>query len=228
MKGARGVLINITGGYDMTLYEVDEAANRIRDDIDSEANIIFGSTFDEKLNGRMRVSVVATGIGAVTQTISIPQNAPIQQSTPQTDSFSPQTPSFNHFTTQPPEQRDNQFSDPVAPTLNMSEERKVQEQALTESNIQEQANETHLTVEEPTSNGQTESPVFNALKSHDHPSTTQKERKPSLFERFTGARNKPAHHTQSDDTQLETSESTETEDNADYLDIPSFLRRNNS
>lgn len=63
MKGARGVLINITGGYDMTLYEVDEAANRIRDDVDPDANIIFGSTFDERLNGRMRVSVVATGIG---------------------------------------------------------------------------------------------------------------------------------------------------------------------
>lgn len=63
MKGAKGVLINITGGYDMTLYEVDEAANRIRDEVDPEANIIFGSTFDEKLNGQIRVSVVATGIG---------------------------------------------------------------------------------------------------------------------------------------------------------------------
>ncbi len=63
MNGARGVLINITGGFDMTLYEVDEAANRIRDEVDPEANIIFGSTFDEKLNGSIRVSVVATGIG---------------------------------------------------------------------------------------------------------------------------------------------------------------------
>lgn len=64
MKGARGVLVNITGGYDMTLYEVDEAANRIREEVDQEANIIFGSTFDEKLNGKIRVSVVATGIDA--------------------------------------------------------------------------------------------------------------------------------------------------------------------
>ncbi|MDR1475888.1 MAG: cell division protein FtsZ [Holosporales bacterium] len=63
LQGARGVLINITGGYDMTLYEVDEAANRIRDEVDSDANIIFGSTFDDRLNGRIRVSVVATGIG---------------------------------------------------------------------------------------------------------------------------------------------------------------------
>jgi hypothetical protein len=49
MKGARGVLINITGGLDMTLFEVDEAANRIREEVDPDANIIFGSTFDEKL-----------------------------------------------------------------------------------------------------------------------------------------------------------------------------------
>lgn len=64
MKGARGVIINITGGYDMTLFEADEACNRIRDEIDPEANIIFGSTFDESLEGVMRVSVVATGIEA--------------------------------------------------------------------------------------------------------------------------------------------------------------------
>ena len=64
MKGARGVLINITGGPDMTLYEVDEAANRIRDEVDADANIIFGSIFDESLEGRIRVSVVATGIDA--------------------------------------------------------------------------------------------------------------------------------------------------------------------
>src|SRR5262245_20782445 len=64
MKGARGILINITGGSDMTLFEVDEAANRIREEVDPEANIIFGSTFDENLSGRMRISVVATGIDA--------------------------------------------------------------------------------------------------------------------------------------------------------------------
>jgi cell division protein FtsZ len=64
MKGARGVLINITGSTDMTLFEVDEAANRIREEVDPDANIIFGSTFDERLAGRMRISVVATGIDA--------------------------------------------------------------------------------------------------------------------------------------------------------------------
>ncbi|MEL6962789.1 MAG: cell division protein FtsZ [Pseudomonadota bacterium] len=62
MKGARGVLINITGGTDMTLFEVDEAANRVREEVDPEANIIVGSTLDESMDGQMRVSVVATGI----------------------------------------------------------------------------------------------------------------------------------------------------------------------
>ena len=62
MKGAKGMLINITGGADMTLFEVDEAANRVRDEVDPEAYIIFGSTFDESLEGSIRVSVVATGI----------------------------------------------------------------------------------------------------------------------------------------------------------------------
>ncbi|WP_323990685.1 cell division protein FtsZ [Nguyenibacter sp. L1] len=62
MAGARGLLINITGGEDMTLYEVDQAANRIREEVAEDANIIFGSAIDESLNGRIRVSVVATGI----------------------------------------------------------------------------------------------------------------------------------------------------------------------
>jgi cell division protein FtsZ len=64
MKGARGVLINITGGPDMTLFEVDQAANRIRAEVDSDANIIFGGTLLENMEGRLRVSVVATGIEA--------------------------------------------------------------------------------------------------------------------------------------------------------------------
>lgn len=62
MKGAQGVIINVTGGYDMTLFEADEACNRIRDEVDPNANIIFGATFDENMDGYMRVSIVATGI----------------------------------------------------------------------------------------------------------------------------------------------------------------------
>lgn len=64
LKGARAVLVNITGGMDLSLYEVDEAVNRIRDEVDPEANIIFGSTFADSMEGKMRISVVATGIDA--------------------------------------------------------------------------------------------------------------------------------------------------------------------
>ncbi len=63
MHGAKGVLINITGGSDITLFEIDEAASRIKEEVDEDANIIFGSSFDETLEGKIRVSIVATGIG---------------------------------------------------------------------------------------------------------------------------------------------------------------------
>jgi cell division protein FtsZ len=63
MKGASGLLVSITGGNDLTLYEVDEAASRIREEADPEANIIVGATFDDELDGSIRVSVVATGLG---------------------------------------------------------------------------------------------------------------------------------------------------------------------
>jgi cell division protein FtsZ len=88
MKGAKGVLINITGGLDMTLHEVDEAANRIREEVDADANIIFGSTFDATMQGRMRVSVVATGIAAMASQqpapnyLSLDMNRPVQTGQP--------------------------------------------------------------------------------------------------------------------------------------------------
>ncbi len=74
MKGARGLLISITGGNDLTLYEVDEAASRIRGEVDEEANIILGATFDAALDGVVRVSVVATGIdqASIEKIASIP------------------------------------------------------------------------------------------------------------------------------------------------------------
>ena len=84
MAGARGLLINITGGDDMTLFEVDQAANRIREEVAEDANIIFGSAIDETLTGRIRVSVVATGIDTpVPQTDSrLHEKVPVQASQP--------------------------------------------------------------------------------------------------------------------------------------------------
>jgi cell division protein FtsZ len=71
MKGAQGLLISITGGRDLTLFEVDEAATRIREEVDPDANIILGATFDEALEGLIRVSVVATGIDRGVQSVDL-------------------------------------------------------------------------------------------------------------------------------------------------------------
>ncbi|NIZ59554.1 cell division protein FtsZ [Sedimentitalea sp. CY04] len=84
LRGAKGVLINITGAGDLTLFELDEAANRIREEVDPEANIIVGSTLDTAMEGKMRVSVVATGIDAVearqeTPVPRRPMSAPLKQ-----------------------------------------------------------------------------------------------------------------------------------------------------
>ena len=84
LRGAKGVLINVTGSHDLTLFELDEAANRIREEVDPDANIIVGSTLDTKMEGVMRVSVVATGIDAteVVGDVPVPRrrmSAPLTQ-----------------------------------------------------------------------------------------------------------------------------------------------------
>jgi cell division protein FtsZ len=110
LKGARGVLINITGGYDMTLFELDEAANHIRQEVDPDANIIVGSTFDESLEGVMRVSVVATGIEA--EAVSAPR--------PQTTGF---------FTAVPPAQAP-QSNGPTVVRVNNGREPQVHQPSV--------------------------------------------------------------------------------------------------
>ena len=83
MRGAKGLLISITGGRDLTLFEVDEAATRIREEVDQDANIILGATFDEELEGVIRVSVVATGIDKTAEQIASPPVA-LRQAPPKT------------------------------------------------------------------------------------------------------------------------------------------------
>lgn len=122
MRGARGVLINITGGVDMTLFEVDSAANRIREEVgDTDANIIFGSTFNPELNGIIRVSVVATGIDADQMTVGKSQTIPVVIATKSTineivnnESVSTETiieeiPSFAHYDNQQDDAADSEI-----------------------------------------------------------------------------------------------------------------------
>jgi cell division protein FtsZ len=89
MKGARGLLISITGGKDLTLFEVDEAATRIREEVDQDANIIVGATFDEALDGVIRVSVVATGIEQAAIARAVTASPPSAPSAPTASPTSP-------------------------------------------------------------------------------------------------------------------------------------------
>ena len=102
MKGARGVLINITGGSDLTLFEVDEAANRIREEVDPDANIIFGSAFSDELEGKIRVSVVATGINqegmAKIRATSVLSQEAKKESSSSVESFFGLNPAADHRT----------------------------------------------------------------------------------------------------------------------------------
>jgi cell division protein FtsZ len=75
LKGAKAVLVNVTGGYDMTLLEVDEAANAISAEVDDDANIIFGAAFDPELEGKIRVAVVATGMEGSAQHATDPRRS---------------------------------------------------------------------------------------------------------------------------------------------------------
>jgi cell division protein FtsZ len=86
MKGAKGLVISITGGKDLTLYEVDEAATRIREEVDQDANIIVGATFDEALEGIIRISVVATGIDQAAVSRSTPAETRLAELTHKTRS----------------------------------------------------------------------------------------------------------------------------------------------
>jgi len=95
LRGAKAVLVNVTGGLDMTLLEVDEAANAISEQVDPEGNIIFGAAFDPSLAGRIRVSVVATGMDGASMSVieprparAAPQPAPIRFAASQAEAFS--------------------------------------------------------------------------------------------------------------------------------------------
>jgi len=119
MKGAKGLLISITGGRDLTLFEVDEAATRIREEVDQDANIILGATFDEALEGVIRVSVVATGIDKAAVDIAVP---PIQLRQPIKPAVRPAPAAETRPAPQPVQEVSmSRAADPVAEAIRMAE-----------------------------------------------------------------------------------------------------------
>lgn len=248
MSGARGVLINITGGFDMTLYEVDEAANRIRDEVDPEANIIFGSTFDEKLNGSIRVSVVATGIGQMRGN-QFAQPTQATRTEPAMPSFATRDFSFpsTTFTTKPQqfteapkaettqEEVKAKFGEDTEETPIESNIASIGEETLTDSGMND-LTETAPNIEETTvkdeaileeAEAELKPTIGATLKASPEPQVERK-KATSLFERFTGvSRNKTTSaDTKSSVSVISTPDSTADLD-ADVLEIPAFLRRGN-
>ncbi|WP_217569454.1 cell division protein FtsZ [Mesorhizobium sp. GbtcB19] len=120
MKGAKGLLISITGGRDLTLFEVDEAATRIREEVDQDANIILGATFDEELEGVIRVSVVATGIDKSAAEIAA---APISIRAPQKPAGRPAAAPVAEIRPAPVQQQvyEPRAVDPVAEAIQLAE-----------------------------------------------------------------------------------------------------------
>ncbi|MBL0942341.1 MAG: cell division protein FtsZ [Alphaproteobacteria bacterium] len=207
MKGAKGVLISITGGMDMTLFEVDEAANDIRDKVEADANIIFGSTFDERLNGRIRVSVVATGID--------------QEYTPNILSSGPQ--SKDSFNFKKPQDQDfsEQTSDFMEdPTIALEP---IEDQAArsAQENI-ESENSIEFNEEDSISLG-------SDLGAYQSQVTTKRS---GFFERFSRSfkTEKPAARLQAQQPALRVRTSSpasnfESPKESDVSDIPAFLRK---
>ncbi len=227
MKGARGVLINITGGYDMTLYEVDEAANRIREDVDSEANIIFGSTFDERLNGRMRVSVVATGIGGSVSTAAQMQRMPAPSTINESISVTRPVTSgnvfsaFSGFNQSPTQGPITSFQDPAHEATDFHTQQQADEAFENYANTQE-GHDTQP--EELTSIDHQVKGYNDPIQAIDHPHQPQeKKRSPSLFERFTGVSRKTSQQGPMIETNFGQQQAPEKKD--DLIDIPAFLRR---
>ena len=220
MKGAKGVLINITGGYDMTLYEVDEAANRVRENADPDANIIFGSTFDEKLNGRIRVSVVATGIGSTLAQQAAWRHATAAEQTssspyPNKSGVQPlSSDPFQSMKQSIPSEAD------LPPLSSMAEE-----PAMPLGGVQQD----YYAHQPATAPLNEHGPSYHQAPVHSEPPVkTERKRSPSLFERFTGVSRQRSQEEASMAEQTAKAQSSEEDRDHDVLDIPAFLRRGNN
>ena len=143
LKGAKGLIINITGGKDITLYEVDEAANRIKQEVDEEANIIYGTTCDDRLEGLVRVSIVATGIEAnnvisakpIDSYVPISINNDVYKETLHEESQDTQTVNLSESEQQDQtEEHFSKFENPQSQSEILTDESNVNESNLDEEN----------------------------------------------------------------------------------------------
>jgi cell division protein FtsZ len=221
MKGARGVLISVTGGMDMTLFEVDEAANLIRDQVEVDANIIFGSTFDEKLNGRIRVSVVATGIDLNNPLVSVSSSTK-PSTTVETPAIMPTVESELEMT--------NDFTSGMESLSSVEEQDDIYDQLSNYSSRNDQPENGYSTLTKEMDSDAGYRPA----------GTVESSRKPSFFERITesliGRPSSPAQPQQQAPQQpqyaprmrvrpTEPGGESAPDDDEDISEIPAYLRR---
>ncbi len=210
MKGAKGVLINITGGMDISLFEVDEAANRIREEVDSNANIIFGTTLDENMQGKMRVSVVSTGIDAQVAEQPKPTVLEVVSTQPQAKSTpsESETASANRTVAQTVAAKVLSMQSVAQPVAQQQAEPEVQEEEAVQQNVAASAEQVATRIQDTLRKNQVNAqerapfiPPAAAKAAHTdepvtahNPFTAESEvqeedapsAKPSLFDRVTG------------------------------------------
>lgn len=235
MKGARGVLINITGGMDMTLFEVDEAANRIRQEVDDETDIIFGSTFNESLEGTIRVSLIATGIDSNDNKYTTNNNSTNKPVTktympPKFEETAPQEPSYaqSHVSEKQYETLENMSSAPSKDEFEQSEpffdreESHADLHSATENNeITDNANEYHsdFSINKQNNNF----PSSNFVFDEEEKPVSRSEKSPKKPFSFFGMLKGNKNDEENDD--INSSEKNGDEISEKNLDIPAFLRR---
>jgi cell division protein FtsZ len=236
MKGAKGVIISITGGDDMRLMEVDEAANHIRELVDPDANIIWGSAFNNDLGGKIRVSVVATGIGAE-EVMPIPQPAKVFTFPAVRAAEPPRTevaPEPEPLTLTPPEGMDGPMELPQEAEPAMMDA-PTGEMPIVETADQDEGDEllldsVDLTAEDDMAEPEAGEPPAAATRSwltqDEPPAEAEAKTGGTLFERMSNIARGAAK------AQVEESEEEEAPrmrtGTRDPLDIPRFLNRQNN
>jgi cell division protein FtsZ len=223
MRGARGVIISITGSEDMKLMEVDEAANHIKELVDPDANIIWGSAFNNDLEGKIRVSVVATGIEADTSA----QPAPAKVFAFPTGARSVETPAPTFMQPQPaPERPAEAAQAPAAPEQSVAEPSsgsdEVGDELLLDSgSMMEQQDDETSFIDDAAEVGGNPTGTRSWLTGQESPEAAQRREGGTLFERMSNiARGAAKAQVDDEDSQPGTER--------DPLDIPRFLNRQNN